>query len=437
VGKPRAYYNENDLFAAAWLRALITAGLIAEGDVDDRDIRDVRPADVRGYVQCHFFAGIGGWSYALRLAGWPDARAVWTGSCPCQPFSAAGRQTGGDDPRHLWPVWFRLVRECRPAVVFGEQVENALGHGWLDLVCDDLEGEGYAVGAVGLPGACVGAYDIRQRLWFVADDAGARRQWTRRESHPHDRGAAEPRRFRPVGELGDSRRAGLQERVGHGGIQREALGASAGQAAECGGDPGDLDLAAGGRRERLGPPPAHGEPLSASANFWADAEWIPCRDGKARPVEPGTFPLAHGVPARVGRLRGYGNAIKPQVAHVFIEAYLSLQPAARPRPSPPRSRSMSRKKDPLTAVIHYFTVQDLAQVVDTLTVVKQIVHSRQGLREHGRHGGAGVVAGSGVGSGVGSGGTSPAPPPSRPARKKPDTAALPTLPGGDHVIPTV
>ena len=65
-----AYYNEFDPFAAAWLRELIAAGLVASGDVDERSIVDVQAGDVAGYAQCHFFAGIGGWSYALRLAGW-------------------------------------------------------------------------------------------------------------------------------------------------------------------------------------------------------------------------------------------------------------------------------------------------------------------------------------------------------------------------------
>ncbi len=163
-----AYYNEHDPFAAAWLRELIKDGLIADGVVDERSITDVQPADLVGFDRCHFFAGIGGWDYALQLAGWGDA-PVWTGSCPCQPFSSAGQGAGGDDPRHLWPAWFRLIRECRPYVVFGEQVESAIAHGWLDLVCDDLEREGYAVGACGLPAASVGAPHIRQRLWFVAD----------------------------------------------------------------------------------------------------------------------------------------------------------------------------------------------------------------------------------------------------------------------------
>src|SRR5215831_3414348 len=153
----RAYYNENDREKAAWLRELIARDLIAPGDVDERSIADVRPDDLRGYRQCHFFAGIGVWSYALRLAGWPDDREVWTGSCPCPSFSAAGKGEGFDDPRHLWPVWAGLIRQCRPPVVFGEQADGAIGHGWLDLVSTDLEAAAYAVGAAVLGACSVGA----------------------------------------------------------------------------------------------------------------------------------------------------------------------------------------------------------------------------------------------------------------------------------------
>jgi DNA (cytosine-5)-methyltransferase 1 len=169
------YYNEHDAFAAAWLRELIGAGLLPAGDVDERDVQLVQPADIAGYEQCHFFAGIGGWPYALQLAGWGD-RPVWTGSCPCQPFSSAGKGAGFDDPRHLWPAWFRLIRECRPAVVFGEQVASPPGLRWLDSVSTDLEAEGYAFGACDLAAASVGAPHIRQRLFFVAD-AGSSKRW--------------------------------------------------------------------------------------------------------------------------------------------------------------------------------------------------------------------------------------------------------------------
>jgi DNA (cytosine-5)-methyltransferase 1 len=149
------YYNEHDPFAAAWLRKLIDSGLIAHGDVDERSIVEVQAVDLLPYTACHFFAGIGGWPHALDLAGWPRDRFVWTGSCPCQPFSLAGRQRGFDDERHLWPVFAALIKKCRPAVVFGEQVASASA--WLGLVRGDLEAMGYAVGAIPIEAASAGA----------------------------------------------------------------------------------------------------------------------------------------------------------------------------------------------------------------------------------------------------------------------------------------
>ncbi|WP_045952841.1 DNA cytosine methyltransferase [Achromobacter xylosoxidans] len=163
-----AYYNEIDPYAADWLRNLIAAGHIAPGDVDERSIEDVHPDDLRPYTQCHFFAGIGVWSYALRRAGWPDDRPVWTGSCPCQPFSAAGKGTAFDDERHLWPAWHWLIQERRPPVVFGEQVASKDAEPWLDLVSADLEALVYAFGAVPFPAASVGAPHIRDRLYWLA-----------------------------------------------------------------------------------------------------------------------------------------------------------------------------------------------------------------------------------------------------------------------------
>lgn len=160
-----AYYNENNAYAAEWLRNLIAAGHIPAGDVDERSIEEVQPDDLRGYTQCHFFAGIGGWPYALQLAGWDATRPVWTGSCPCQPFSVAGKQRGDADERHLWPVWFRLISECRPPVIFGEQVASRPALAWLDGVCADLEGADYACAAANLPAAGVAAPHLRQRLY--------------------------------------------------------------------------------------------------------------------------------------------------------------------------------------------------------------------------------------------------------------------------------
>lgn len=169
-----AYYNEIDAYCAQWLRNLIDAGHIAPGIVDERSIEDVFPSDLRGFTQCHFFAGLGGWSYALRLAGWSDDRPVWTGSCPCQPFSAAGKGAGFDDERHLWPAWRHLIKECRPAAIIGEQVAAATD--WIALVHGDLEALGYAVGAMPVEAASAGAFHYRERLYFVADTPSHGRQ---------------------------------------------------------------------------------------------------------------------------------------------------------------------------------------------------------------------------------------------------------------------
>jgi DNA (cytosine-5)-methyltransferase 1 len=328
---PQAYYNEFDVKAAAWLRELIKAGHIAPGDVDTRSITDVAAIDLKGYTQCHFFAGIGGWSYALRLAGWPDERPVWTGSCPCQPFSAAGQQGGTDDPRHLWPEFYRLIHECRPATVFGEQVASKAGLAWLDIVCIDMERTDYAIGAADMCAAGVGAPHIRQRLYFVAHansqrltrlDALLREENNGRFAAPavsETSGRGEP--SNPVGQA-DGNRPRLE--IGGTHEQRAKSNAtieSCSYVSELAESPRQSRCWRGdsGRRRRE---PTDGRKLCGVD--WSTAEFIPCTDGKARPIEPGTFPLAHGIPARVGLLRGYGNAIVPEVGAEFIGAYLDL-----------------------------------------------------------------------------------------------------------------
>ncbi len=257
------YYNENDPNAAAWLRELIKGGHIANGIVDERSIKDVQPNDLTDFTQCHFFAGIGGWSYALRLAGWPDDRPVWTGSCPCQPFSDAGQKGGTEDKRHLWPEFYRLISECRPSAIFGEQVASKDGLAWLDIVSADLESADYAVGAADLCAAGVEAPHIRQRLYFVADSSSAR--LAGRALEPARQKLAPAERSGNAGELGN---ADVRGRT-----------------------PGDEAT------------PANGYGRTAiSASVWAECDWLPCIDGKARPVEPGTFPLFNGISEQLVRL---------------------------------------------------------------------------------------------------------------------------------------
>lgn len=325
-----SYYNEIDPFAADWLRELIKAGQIADGDVDERSIVDVRPDDLRGYRQCHFFAGIGGWSYALRLAGWPDDRPIWTGSCPCQPFSSAGKGGGFADERHLWPSWHWLIEQCRPGVVAGEQVNSPAGRAWLDLVCTDLEAAGYAIGAVDCPAAGVGAPHIRQRLYWVADcdsigsAAGCIYQPggadEGREARRAVTGRRDVRGLADESSRGQRIDRGASRQPGHvdiGGASQRLVDRVITRLERLGGD-GDRSC----ESRRLGPDAARSVAAAgATRGAWADADWLLCTDQTFRPVEPGTFPLAHGVSARVGRLRGYGNAIVPQVAAVFIQAY--------------------------------------------------------------------------------------------------------------------
>ncbi|MCL8292500.1 DNA cytosine methyltransferase [Klebsiella oxytoca] len=350
---PAAYYNEIDPFAAQWLRNLIAAGHIAPGEVDERSIEDVTSDDLRGFTQCHFFAGIGVWSHSLRLAGWPDDRPIWTGSCPCQPFSAAGKGDGFADERHLWPHFFHLISERRPQHVFGEQVASGNANTWFDLVQADLEGVGYAFGLVPFTSAGVGAPHIRERAYWVANANGEYESTTGDEAR-----IATCRRSGTINGLADTscerlnRIDSLLQRQESGRITKSVLEASrdrnAGSVANTNGERSQRE------RENCNQERWEGSDVRQAGlrcgtgfistlevnGFWRDADWLFCRDGKWRPVEPGTFPLVDGAAARmgrvepgvarvassnrVGRLKGYGNAINAQAAAAFIRAYMEV-----------------------------------------------------------------------------------------------------------------
>ena len=328
------YYNEFDKGAAAWLRELINAKLIPFGYVDERSITEVTASDVQGFTQCHFFAGIGGWPLALQLAGVPASTRLWTGSPPCQPFSTAGKQLGQFDPRHLAPVFLNLVSKCRPPVLFGEQVAAAIAKSWMCDLQTHLEGEDYAVGFAVLPACGVGAPHKRDRLFFGARQLGDTNSKRHNRQHAllQREGQEDMSEVTRTGEAGsvadanDTRTQGWEgmlERAykhpaGAGSVANklaytESKGQSHGRAGAALTKPTEDDREGSATRSN----PHHG--------FWSDADWLGCRDGKFRPVEPGTFPLANGIPARVGRLRGYGNAIVPQVAAEFVKALMSCE----------------------------------------------------------------------------------------------------------------
>lgn len=344
------YYNDNDPYCCEWLRNLIDAGELPAGDVDDRSITDVRPSDLDGYTQCHFFAGVGGWPLALRLAGVPHDATIWTGSCPCQPFSSAGKGGGTDDERHLWPAFRWLVAQRRPPAVFGEQVASKGGRAWLAGVQADLEALGYAVGAADLCAASLGAPHIRQRLFWVAD-AGCRKSGAITGNTSQVRTTQE-------GQVRETNMPDVSGERGETGGLADAQCIQ--QGLRSGQEPPTeqrrnrpaINRTTNGLVYSHNPGPHAGRGATEATGYggaaqpassWDNASPILCRDGKTRRIsaQPGDEPLAYGIPRdvgqrfpelagmakaarrnRIGRLRGYGNAIVPELAAEFLLAYL-------------------------------------------------------------------------------------------------------------------
>lgn len=258
------YYNEWDKGAAAWLRELINNKLIPYGYVDERSITEVTPSDLEGFTQCHFFAGIGGWPLALQLAGVPESTRLWTGSPPCQPFSVAGQSRGFDDERHLAPAFLRLIRECKPELLFGEQVAAAIGKHWLDFVFLNLEEKGYTCGAAVLPACSVESPQERRRVIFGAG-------------------------------------MGLTNSKGMEGLRKSK----------------QILLQEGWKVQKR-----HSLSSDVAACIWSGWESNTGADSITRILPVGFGEADYGLSARVGRLRGYGNAIVPQVAAEFVKAFM-------------------------------------------------------------------------------------------------------------------
>lgn len=252
------------------------------------------------------FSGIGGFALGLRMAGGFDTVAfceidlycqkvlgknfpgvpiyddvrdlnhdgpvdIITGGYPCQPYSLAGKRKGADDDRHLWPFMFSIIKKHRPTWVVGENVAGHINMG-LDQTLADLESAGYAARAFVIPAIAVDAPHRRDRVWVVADaQSGGRGQ-------------------------GDKNHGGVPE--GTGAAQERRGFADGGDALADPGGPG--------REEQYTPA------LAARAEHGA-GRFIEVRTKARWPAEPGVGRVAHGVPRRVDRLKGLGNAVVPQI----------------------------------------------------------------------------------------------------------------------------
>lgn len=348
----------------------MAAGLIPQGEIDGRDIQDIRASELVGYTQWHFFAGVAGWPLALRLAGWPEDRPILTASCPCQPFSNAGQKKGESDERHLWPVVHELIKELKPSVCIGEQVSSKLGREWFSRVRTDLEDVGYAVGASDLCAASIGAPHIRQRLYWVADLCSTGLAQRERDGRVQREALERIQGQATIADSGfsgladaESRRRGESLHRSEFSLAPDGFGTQLrpeGSSTSSGlGDPlrqsGEFNTGefpteeAGVSRAdwpEYGNLPERPQYASAGMDFWSDFDLVPCADGKTRRVKRGIQCLAHGIPAgvvpgsdpslqeveatteaRVMRLKGYGNAIVPQLAAEFIKAFMQVKEA--------------------------------------------------------------------------------------------------------------
>lgn len=247
-----------------------------------------------------------------------------TGGFPCQPFSVAGKQKGATDDRYLWPEMLRVIAQAQPDWVVAENVVGIVTLA-LDQVLTDLEGEGYACGTVVLPACAVDAPHRRDRVWIIGRNTN---------SNGGPTGSVNAKTPKLPGDVaypesGDHRNVGQDIRQASGEVHASSHAGGFGRRfdrLEDGADVADTDSsgmerswseqqAAGVGRESENVPEQgkHKRPvgLHNRAGSTPDSDWWA--------VEPGMGRVAHGIPNRVDRIKGLGNAIVPQVAYEIIK----------------------------------------------------------------------------------------------------------------------
>ena len=271
---------------------------------------------------------------------------IITGGYPCQPFSVAGRQKGVEDPRHLWPEYFRIIKESRPAWVIGENVSGHLKLG-LDSVLKDLESEGYSARTFSISASSIGANHQRERIWIVAHSECNEHQHTLKKvngkekevprKHWKENGSArksvgaDPIRETDNTDVADTvegdaqaRRERQREiRQGH---QEEGFSGDASSSSET--LPNSKKLRNGGRNsQECGTEQRELQQKEQKrSSLWSETER---RSSLFREnenwwsVEPDVGRVAHGVPSRVDRLKSLGNSLIPQIPYYIGQSIIA------------------------------------------------------------------------------------------------------------------
>ena len=217
---------------------------------------------------------------------------IITGGYPCQPFSVAGSQRGEKDKRHLWPDMFRLVKECKPTWVIGENVSGHIKLG-LDTVLQDLESEGYTVRAFSISASSVGANHQRERVWIIAYS-------NMENSRQHGRRIESTWNTESIG-------SGTSEETQWSTNSNQINGSSEG--ATLVGESSDTNSQRlQGRRSEQQLRKDETERPTSWDGWWE--------------FEPDVGRVANGIPKRVDRLKGLGNSLVPAIPFIIGQSIL-------------------------------------------------------------------------------------------------------------------
>jgi DNA (cytosine-5)-methyltransferase 1 len=252
-------------------------------------------------------------NYEKLKADGIDQVDIITGGYPCQPFSVAGSKKGEQDPRHVWPEMFRLIKELRPTWVIGENVGGHIKLG-LDSVLENLESEGYSARTFSISASSVGANHKRERVWIVANSGrsvGGKQSprnsksigcWsfeTPEWSTDTDQIARSSERAETMADSDEMQRQLLR---GQQSKQRQETFEGTSNGSGTSNDFSDSNSS--GLEEQWRSFTTEQKHQASQCSSW----WN---------IEPDVGRVAHGVPKRVDRLKCLGNSVVPQIPFVI------------------------------------------------------------------------------------------------------------------------